>query len=95
MKGDANPMHPVERLQGSPRCHAKNKRTGLPCKAPAVRGWTVCRMHGARGGISIGKNNPAWRHGMRSYEAIALRKLVADLARDGRAAAAALPDADS
>ena len=33
-----------------PRCTAHSKRTGLLCKSPAVRGWTVCRMLGARGG---------------------------------------------
>ena len=39
-----NPMH------AAPRCSARSKRTGLPCRAPAVRDWQVCRMHGARGG---------------------------------------------
>ena len=47
MKSDANPMH---KAHASPRCHAKTKRTGQACKAPAVKGWRVCRMHGAGGG---------------------------------------------
>ncbi len=34
-------------LQRAPRCTARSKRTGLPCRSPAVRGWRVCRMHGA------------------------------------------------
>src|SRR3990167_5815705 len=42
-----NPMHSVRK---APRCHAKAKSTGMPCNAPAVRGWSVCRMHGAKGG---------------------------------------------
>jgi hypothetical protein len=29
-----------------PTCHAHN-RDGTPCKAPAVAGFPVCRMHGA------------------------------------------------
>jgi hypothetical protein len=29
-----------------PTCHAHN-RDGTPCKAPAVTGFPVCRMHGA------------------------------------------------
>jgi hypothetical protein len=41
-----NPMHKAYR---APRCTAKSKRTGRPCRSPAVRGWKVCRMHGARG----------------------------------------------
>ncbi len=32
------------------RCNAKSKRSGEQCKNYAVRGHTVCRMHGARGG---------------------------------------------
>jgi hypothetical protein len=40
----------MQRAHVAPRCTAKSKRTGKPCRAPAVRGWKVCRMHGARGG---------------------------------------------
>ena len=40
-----NPMH---RCNAAPRCTAKSKRTGKRCCAPAVRGYRVCRMHGAR-----------------------------------------------
>ncbi len=32
------------------RCRAKSKRTWKPCRSPAVRGHSVCRMHGAGGG---------------------------------------------
>jgi hypothetical protein len=32
------------------RRRAGSKRSGLQCRAPAVRGISVCRMHGARGG---------------------------------------------
>jgi hypothetical protein len=42
-----NPMH---KAHAAPRCKARSKRTGQPCRSPAVRGWKVCRMHGARGG---------------------------------------------
>lgn len=77
-KPDAYPMH------CSPRCTARSKRTGLPCKAPAVRGWTVCRMHGARGGSKPGPTNPNYRHGGRSKETVALRKQVNALAKEAR-----------
>jgi hypothetical protein len=43
------PMH------ASPRCTAHSKRTGAPCKAPAVTGCTVSRFHGAGGGGPKGK----------------------------------------
>lgn len=80
MKPDAYPMH------RAPRCAAHSKRTGLPCRNPAVRGWTVCRMHGARGGAKSGPLNPAYRHGGRTQDTVALRKEIAELVREAREA---------
>ena len=79
MKSDANPM---QSAHNAPRCSARSKRTGKPCRAPAVRGWTVCRMHGARGGAKSGRDNPSWKHGGRSKETTALRRLVNELNRE-------------
>ena len=69
-------MHPMKfdrfdttRLNNAPRCHARSKRSGLPCKAPAVRGYRVCRMHGARGGAPEGKHNGNYRHGQATSDA--------------------------
>src|SRR6478736_2976798 len=62
-----NSMH---RANSAPRCKAKSKRTGKPCQAPAVRGYRVCRMHGARGGAPKGKRNGNYRHGGRTKEVI-------------------------
>jgi hypothetical protein len=42
-------VNPLRLAQQAPRCTARSKRTGLPCRAPAVRGHCVCRMHGAGG----------------------------------------------
>lgn len=78
MKNDEYPMHKA------PRCRARSKRTELPCRNPAVRGWAVCRMHGARGGTSPGPDHPAYRHGGRSQEAVELRRLAAEITREGR-----------
>ena len=72
-KSDGDPM---QSAHAAPRCTAKSKRTGNPCRGPAVRGWTVCRMHGARGGARPGPANSNWRHGGRTGEAVALRKMV-------------------
>jgi hypothetical protein len=63
MESDANPM---QKAHSAPRCHATAKTTGKPCKSPAVRGWHVCRMHGAGGGAPTGPSNGAWVHGDRS-----------------------------
>jgi len=44
-----------------------------PYKAPAVRGYSVCRMHGAGGGAPKGNRN-ALKHGGRSAEVTAARR---------------------
>jgi hypothetical protein len=79
-KSTTNPMH------RSPRCTARSKRTGKPCRAPAVKGWRVCRMHGARGGAPSGAAHGQYRHGNFTCEAIAGRRMVSALlvsAREG------------
>lgn len=86
MGNDEYPMHQ------SPRCAAHSKRTGLPCRNPAVRGWAVCRMHGARGGTSPGPDHPAYRHGGRSGEAVEFRRMAAEITRAGRRLAGALEE---
>jgi hypothetical protein len=73
-----NPMH---RCNAAPRCRAKSKRTGLPCRSPAVRGYRVCRMHGARGGAPKGKKNGNFRHGGRTKEATSASRYINELAR--------------
>ena len=74
MKTEAEkPEYP---FQKAPRCTAKSKRTGQRCKAPAVRGWNVCRFHGAHGGAPKGKSNGAWKHGHYSEAAKSDRLLV-------------------
>jgi hypothetical protein len=70
-------------FQKSPRCTATSKRTGRPCQAPAVTGWTV--FHGARGGAPMGKRNGMYRHGEHTKEATALRRRISELQRESRA----------
>lgn len=82
---------PMQSAHAAPRCTAKAKRTGKPCRAPAVRGWAVCRMHGAGGGAKAGKAHPNWKHGARSIEATELRKLVNALSRESRNLAGLTP----
>jgi hypothetical protein len=78
-KNEANPMERQQleyAFQKAPRCTAMSKRTKERCKAPAVRGWNVCRFHGARGGAPEGEANGAWKHGAYSKAAKAERFLV-------------------
>ena len=83
-RDDANPMHRLAAARAATRCTAKAKRTGFPCGAPAVRGWAVCRMHGAGGGHPPGKAHPRWKHGMRSREWTEQRREICDLVREAR-----------
>ncbi|MGA9253829.1 MAG: hypothetical protein WBV71_15440, partial [Roseobacter sp.] len=79
MKSDANP---VQKAHAAPRCTATSKRSGQPCKAPAVKGWNLCRMHGAGGGHGAGKENPAYKHGIRSRGCVEMRKAINELIRE-------------
>ena len=80
-KHDINPMDPTARLSAAPRCTATAKSTGRRCRSPAVKGWKVCRLHGARGGHPAGSTHPSWTHGGRSREAQEMRKAINDLVR--------------
>lgn len=64
-----NPMHALLKMQQSPRCRAKSKRSQQRCKSPAVRGWEVCRMHGARSGAPKGERNGKFETGLHTAEA--------------------------
>ena len=82
-------------FQDTPRCSATSKRTRKPCRAPAVRGWSVCRFHGARGGGPRGAANGAYRHGLYTAEAIEKRRQFKELVRESReflAMLSGLPD---
>ncbi len=61
-------INPMQSAHDAPRCKAKSKRTGNPCRAPAVRGCRVCRMHGARGGAPTGERNGNYRDGTRTKD---------------------------
>jgi hypothetical protein len=66
----------ITAMRQSRRCHAKTKRTGLPCKAPAVTGYNVCRMHGAKGGAPSGTANGRYVHGSRTTKHKAMMALI-------------------
>ena len=60
----------------SSRCTAHSKRTGNSCKSPAVKGWTVWRMHGAKSGVPSGKANGRFVHGSRTIQHKAAMALI-------------------
>ena len=77
-------------MHAAPRCWATGKRSQCRCRAPAVKGRNVCRMHGARAGAPKGKANGAWRHGMATNEMVAERRELAELVQEAGKMIAAL-----
>jgi hypothetical protein len=69
-------------FQKAARCSATSKRTRERCKAPAVRGWTVCRFHGAGGGAPKGKANGSYKHGLYTQEAQAEHRVLSKLIQE-------------
>lgn len=59
---------------------------------PSVKGWSVCRMHGARGGAPLGPANGRWRHGNRTREAEAMRRVLSDLVKNSHVVAKLIMD---
>jgi len=84
-KLEANLMNRLKQADLAPRCSATSKRTGCPCRAPAVKGWKVCRFHGAKSGAPKGKANGAWQGGRWAADAAADRRALGDLMRASRA----------
>jgi glucans biosynthesis protein len=80
-------QHQLSHMHQAKRCRAKSKRSGKPCQSPAVRGRTVCRMHGAGGGAPRGNRN-AYKHGRYTAEALAQRRWLRELLRESRALSA-------
>ncbi len=87
-------MNRVYAFQKAPRCSATSKRTGKPCQAPAVGGWTVCRFHGAGGGAPKGARNGRYKNGLFTTEAIEERRALSALLRASRKSVGALSGQD-
>jgi hypothetical protein len=74
----------VNRMNQAPRCRATSKRTRMPCQAPAMRGWAVCRFHGAKGGAPKGSAHGRYRHGKFTCEAVQQRRILSALVRTAK-----------
>jgi hypothetical protein len=83
-RGGLSDRHPGGNPHSSPRCGARAKSTGRPCRAPGVRKadgtYSRCRLHG---GTSTGARTPeglarcrtaALKHGYFTAEALQARK---------------------
>jgi hypothetical protein len=81
---EGNLLNLVDCMNRARRCSAKSKRSGQPCKAPAMRSKHVCRCHGAMGGAPKGQANGAWRHGHYAGDAVAQRRAFSQLMREAK-----------
>ena len=95
IKSDGYPMNPTQRLRDTPRCSAKAKSTRQRCRCPAVKGWTVCRVHGAGGGAPRGKAHPNYKHGLRTLEMHEVRQGIAALGKDAKSLLVILNEGDT
>src|SRR5262249_29906327 len=76
-------QEPLPMIQ-APQCGATT-RSGNPCQSLPVRGKSRCRMHGGApgSGAPLGNQN-ALKHGRYTAEAMAWRRNIRELVREGR-----------
>ena len=74
----------LARLRSAPRCTAKSKRSQLACRAPAVRGRKVCRMHGGTAGAPKGERNGNYKFGLHTNEVVGLKREISGVLRAAR-----------
>ena len=76
-----------EPFKRAPRCSATSKRSGMKCRAPAMRGRSTCYVHG---GKSTGPRSKTglersrfsrWKHGRYSQEEVQRRRLMKKIRR--------------
>jgi glucans biosynthesis protein len=75
-------------LANAPRCKARSKQSGQKCQGFCVKGFPVCRMHGARSNPPTGERHGRYRHGRYTKQSVAGRKMIAELLREVRASMA-------
>jgi hypothetical protein len=71
----------LSNMRGARRCGAKT-RAGGPCRCPAVRGRTRCRIHGGMSpGAPRGERNGNFEHGFWTCEAVQERRWAKKMVR--------------
>ncbi len=74
--------HAVNPFINVPRCGAHSRRTGNPCRQPAMANGR-CRMHGGKAGAPRGNKN-ALKHGHYTAQAIKNRRFLNKLLRESK-----------
>ncbi|MDW9176992.1 HGGxSTG domain-containing protein [Legionella pneumophila] len=62
----------------APRCGARTKgNNGKPCRCPAIKGKTRCRVHGGAKGSGAPRNNlNAFKHGCHTSDTKAFKQQI-------------------
>jgi uncharacterized protein YjcR len=81
--------HAMNPFVNVPRCGAYSRRTGKPCRQPAMANGR-CRMHGGKAGAPRGNKN-ALKHGYYTAQAISNRRFLNKLLRESKETIEALP----
>lgn len=73
------------------RCTAKSKRSGERCRNYPLKGHTVCKFHGARGGSKTAdgrrrQSEARLKHGFYTNEAIEERRAFSNALKEYREA---------
>lgn len=73
-------------FESAPRCGARTKsNNGLPCRCPAVRGKSRCRVHGGAIGSGAPQNNiNAFKHGSTTIESKAEKSKISQILKLNR-----------
>lgn len=82
MKSENQP-HAVNPFVNVPRCGAYSRRTGKPCRQPAMANGR-CRMHGGKSTGAPKGNANALKHGCYTKEVITRRRYIRELIRESR-----------
>lgn len=76
----------LAKADAMPRCGAKRKRTGLPCRAVGTKLNGRCRMHGGRNrGAPKGAKNGSYKDGQHTNEVAAASKAAKQSKRELKA----------
>ncbi len=69
----------LAKLRNAPRCGART-RTGTPCRCPATRGRSRCRLHGGHSpGAPRGEGNGNFKNGFWTCEAVQERRWAKEM----------------
>lgn len=80
-------------FDNAPRCGARTKRNnGSPCRSPAVRGKSRCRIHGGGKGSGgqLGNRN-SLKHGYTTKDAKTFRKVIKSTIHESKRVINTLP----